>query len=44
MTSISIIGVGTMARVLGTRALTGGNTVEVIGRDETKSSALVTST
>ena len=40
MTSISIIGVGTMARVLGTRALAGGNTLEVIGRDEAKASAL----
>ena len=32
MSSISIIGAGTMARILGTRALAGGNTVEVIGR------------
>jgi hypothetical protein len=31
MSSISIIGAGTMARILGTRALDGGNTVEVIG-------------
>ncbi|HEY4023247.1 MAG TPA: NAD(P)-binding domain-containing protein [Pseudonocardiaceae bacterium] len=36
MSSISIIGLGGMARVLATRALDGGNTVEVIGRDATK--------
>jgi len=41
MTSISIIGMGTMAHILGARAVAGGNTVEVIGRDEAKSSALV---
>jgi len=40
MSSISIIGLGTMARVLGTRALVGGNTVEVIGRDATKAADL----
>jgi 8-hydroxy-5-deazaflavin:NADPH oxidoreductase len=40
MSSISIIGAGTMARVLGTRALAGGNTVEVIGRDAAKAAAL----
>ncbi|MGH3168406.1 MAG: NAD(P)-binding domain-containing protein, partial [Trebonia sp.] len=40
MTSISIIGLGNMARVLGTRALLGGNTVEVIGRDAAKAAAL----
>jgi hypothetical protein len=34
--SISIIGVGTMARILGARALAGGNTVQVIGRDAAK--------
>jgi predicted dinucleotide-binding enzyme len=34
--SISIVGAGTMARILGTRALSGGNTVEVIGRDAAK--------
>ncbi|WP_446045318.1 NADPH-dependent F420 reductase [Streptomyces olivaceus] len=33
MSSISIIGLGQMARVLAARALDGGNTVEVIGRD-----------
>ena len=40
MSSISIIGAGTMARILGTRALAGGNTVEVIGRDPAKATAL----
>jgi 3-hydroxyisobutyrate dehydrogenase-like beta-hydroxyacid dehydrogenase len=40
MSSISIIGAGTMARILGTRALAGGNTVEVIGRDAAKAAAL----
>jgi hypothetical protein len=33
MTSISIIGLGTYARAVGTRAVEGGNAVEVIGRD-----------
>ena len=33
MSSISIIGLGQMARVLAARALDGGNTVEVVGRD-----------
>ena len=40
MSSISIIGTGTMARILGTRALAGGNAVEVIGRDAAKAAAL----
>jgi len=40
MTSISIVGAGTMARVLATRALAGGNTVEIIGRDAAKAAAL----
>ena len=40
MSSISIIGAGTMARILGTRALAGGNTVQVIGRDAAKAAAL----
>jgi 8-hydroxy-5-deazaflavin:NADPH oxidoreductase len=40
MSSISIIGVGNMARTLGTMALAGGNTVELIGRDEAKAAAL----
>jgi 8-hydroxy-5-deazaflavin:NADPH oxidoreductase len=41
MSSISFIGTGAMARILGTRALAGGNTVEVIGRDPAKAAALV---
>lgn len=36
MSSISIIGLGQMARVLAARALDGANTVEVIGRDTAK--------
>ena len=36
MSSISIIGAGTMARILGACALAGGNTVQVIGRDPAK--------
>ncbi|MGH9088463.1 MAG: NADPH-dependent F420 reductase [Acidimicrobiales bacterium] len=39
MTSISIIGLGNMARVLATRAFAGGNTVEVIGRDAAQAAA-----
>jgi hypothetical protein len=40
MSGISIIGVGSMARILGTIALAGGNTVEVIGRDAAKAADL----
>ncbi|MGH3404412.1 MAG: NADPH-dependent F420 reductase [Streptosporangiaceae bacterium] len=40
MSSISIIGAGNMARILGARALAGGNTVEIIGRDAAKAAAL----
>ena len=40
MTSISIIGTGTMARILATRALARGNTVQVIGRDRAKAADL----
>ncbi|MEV6339757.1 NAD(P)-binding domain-containing protein [Nocardia vinacea] len=40
MSSISIIGSGNMAGAIGTLAITGGNTVEVIGRDAAKSAAL----
>ena len=39
MSSISIVGVGTMARILAARALAGGNTVEVIGRDAANAAA-----
>ncbi|MEV4241651.1 NAD(P)-binding domain-containing protein [Nocardia sp. NPDC049737] len=40
MSSISIIGSGNMAGAIGTLAIKGGNTVEVIGRDAAKSAAL----
>jgi len=40
MSVISIIGLGNMARALATRALAGGNAVEVIGRDAAKAAAL----
>ncbi|NKZ04238.1 NADPH-dependent F420 reductase [Actinomadura latina] len=36
MSTVSIIGVGNMARALATRALAGGNAVEIIGRDAAK--------
>src|ERR1700732_2840423 len=40
MSSISIIGTGNMARALGALAVAGGNTVEVIGRDQSKAADL----
>ena len=40
MSSISIIGLGNMASALADRALTGGNTVELIGRDPAKANEL----
>ena len=40
MSGISIIGLGTMARALATRAVEGGNAVEVIGRDPAKAEEL----
>jgi 8-hydroxy-5-deazaflavin:NADPH oxidoreductase len=40
MSSISIIGTGNMARTLGTLAVAGGNTVEILGRDQSKAAAL----
>lgn len=40
MSSISIIGSGNMASAIGSLAIKGGNTVEVIGRDAAKSAAL----
>jgi len=42
MSSISIIGTGNMARTIGTLAVAGGNTVEVIGRDQAKATELAT--
>lgn len=40
MSSISIIGTGNMARAIGALAVAGGNTVEIIGRDQTKAEDL----
>ncbi len=40
MSSISFIGLGNMARAIGTRAVEGGNVVEVIGRDAAKAKDL----
>src|SRR3954466_7203255 len=40
MSDISIIGTGNMARTIGARALAGGNTVEVMGRDQSKAADL----
>ena len=40
MSSISIIGTGDMARTIGSLAVSGGNTVEVIGRDQAKAAEL----
>ena len=40
MSSISIIGLGTMTRAIATRAVEGGNAVEVIGRDAAKAKDL----
>ena len=40
MSSISIIGTGNMARTIGSLAVAGGNTVEVIGRGQAKAADL----
>ncbi len=40
MSGISIIGTGNMARTIGARAIAGGNTVEVMGRDQSKAADL----
>lgn len=40
MSSISIIGLGNMARALADRALAGGHAVEIIGRDQVKAKEL----
>jgi 8-hydroxy-5-deazaflavin:NADPH oxidoreductase len=40
MSSISIIGTGNMARAIGALAVAGGNTVEVMGRDQSKAANL----
>ena len=40
MSSITFIGTGNMARTIGTLAVAGGNTVEVMGRDQAKAEDL----
>ncbi|HET6987139.1 MAG TPA: NAD(P)-binding domain-containing protein [Kribbella sp.] len=40
MSSISFIGPGAMARAIATRAVAGGNSVEIIGRDTAKAKGL----
>ena len=40
MSTISIIGTGIMARTIGARAIAGGNTVEIMGRDQSKAADL----
>lgn len=42
MSSISIIGTGNMASAIGALAVAGGNTVEIIGRDQSKAADLAT--
>jgi 3-hydroxyisobutyrate dehydrogenase-like beta-hydroxyacid dehydrogenase len=42
MSTITFIGTGTMARTIGTLAVAGGNTVEIMGRDRSKAEALAT--
>ena len=40
MSSITLIGTGNMARAIGSLAVAGGNTVEVMGRDQSKADDL----
>jgi predicted dinucleotide-binding enzyme len=40
MSNVSIVGTGNMARTIGARAAAGGNSVEVIGRDQSKAADL----
>jgi predicted dinucleotide-binding enzyme len=40
MSNITFIGTGNMARTIGTLAVAGGNTVEIMGRDQSKADAL----
>lgn len=40
MSTITFIGTGNMARTIATLALAGGNTVEIMGRDQVKAAAL----
>lgn len=40
MSRITVIGTGNMARTIGARAVAGGNTVEIMGRDQSKADDL----
>jgi predicted dinucleotide-binding enzyme len=40
MSNVSFIGIGGMARSIAARAIAGGNSVELVGRDATKATAL----
>src|SRR5690349_4376717 len=40
MSNVSFIGIGGMARAIATRAVAGGNSVELLGRDAAKATAL----
>ena len=40
MSTVTLIGTGNMARTISTLAVTGGNTVEIMGRDRSKAEAL----
>ncbi|MEU0317182.1 NAD(P)-binding domain-containing protein [Nocardioides sp. NPDC006273] len=40
MSTITFIGAGNMARTIGTRAVAGGNAVEIMARDQSKAEAL----
>jgi predicted dinucleotide-binding enzyme len=40
MSNVSFIGIGGMARAIATRAIAGGNSVELVGRDAAKATAL----
>ena len=40
MSTITLIGTGNMARAIGTLAVAGGNTVEIMGRDQSKADDL----
>ena len=40
MSNITLIGTGNMAQTIGTLAVAGGNTVEVMGRDQSKADDL----
>jgi len=42
LSSITLIGTGNMARAIGSLAVAGGNTVEVMGRDQSKADDLAT--